>query len=113
MRKLEIDKEVRIRQLELEADSSVAPPPTQLARFDVGKHITLVPPFTESEVDSYFSALERVATALYWPPEVWSLLLQCKLSGKAQEVVAALSLEDSLLYEVVKTTVLRAYELVP
>ena len=54
-----------------------------------------------------------MTTALHWPPEVWSLLLQCKLSWKAQEVVAALSLEDSLLYEVVKTTVLRAYELVP
>lgn len=48
-----------------------------------------------------------------WPLEVWSLLLQCKLSGKAQEVVAALSLEESLKYNVVKATVLRAYELVP
>jgi hypothetical protein len=32
---------------------------------------------------------------------------------KAQEVVAALSLEDSLHYDTVKTTVLWAYELVP
>ena len=48
MRKLETSKEVRIRQLELEADSRVAPPPTQLARFDVGKYIALVPPFRES-----------------------------------------------------------------
>ena len=54
-----------------------------------------------------------MAAALHWPLEVWLLLLQCKLSGKAQEVVAALSLEDSLHYDTVKTTVLWAYELVP
>lgn len=33
--------------------------------------------------------------------------------GKAQEVISALSFEDSLDYDVVKVTVLRAYELVP
>ena len=66
-----------------------------------------------AEVDSYFSAFERVAAALKWPTEAWPLLLQCRLSGKAQEVVASLSLQDSLSYEVVKQTVLRAYELVP
>ncbi len=33
--------------------------------------------------------------------------------GKAQEVCAVLSLEDSLNYDVVKTAILRAYELVP
>lgn len=40
-------------------------------------------------------------------------LLQCKFVGKAQEVCALLSIEDSLEYEIVKSTVLRAYELVP
>lgn len=42
---------------------------------------------------------------------MWALLLQCSLVGKAQEVSSALSLEDSLDYDV-KATVLRAYELV-
>ncbi len=44
---------------------------------------------------------------------MWALLLQCSLVGKVQEVSSALSLEDSLDYDVVKSTVLRAYELVP
>lgn len=44
---------------------------------------------------------------------MWPLLLQCKLTGRAQEVCAALTLEDSLDYDVVKTTILRAYELGP
>lgn len=80
--------------------------------FDVSKHIVLVPTFRETEVDSYFSAFERIALGLQWPFEVWLLLLQCQMYGKAQEAVAALSLEDSLKYDCVKTAILRAYELV-
>lgn len=51
--------------------------------------------------------------ALNWPRDVWPLLLQCKLSGKAQEVLSTLSLDDSLNYDIVKATVLHGYELVP
>lgn len=44
---------------------------------------------------------------------MWTLLLQCKLVGKAQEVCATLTVEQSLDYNVIKAIVLRAYELVP
>ncbi len=44
---------------------------------------------------------------------MWPLLLQCRLIGKAQEVCSALSINDGLDYEKVKSAVLRAYELVP
>ncbi len=64
-------------------------------------------------MDSYFGTFERIAVALRWPKEVWPLLLQCCLIGKAQEVCSALSVNDSLDYEKVKSAVLRAYELVP
>ncbi|CAI5670853.1 unnamed protein product [Oreochromis niloticus] len=133
-RQLEAETSIRLRQLELQANklspepsappsvkdednlsnpsdnSPLAPaPPT----FDVGKNIALVPPFRETEVEAYFNAFERIAVALHWPKEVWSLLLQCKLSGKAQEVCAALTIEDSLVYDNIKSAILRAYELVP
>lgn len=39
--------------------------------------------------------------------------MQCRLFGKAQEVCSALSLEESLKYESVKSAILCAYELVP
>lgn len=39
--------------------------------------------------------------------------MQSNLVGKAQEVCAALPIEESLDYDTVKTAVLRAYELVP
>ncbi len=131
VRRLEIEAEtqVKLRQLDLEAmkvaaGSAAQPNPGQLSdapprsdpsqvTFDISKHIALVPQFRESEVDSYFNAFERIATSLRWPKEVWSLLLQCKLIGKAQEVCSTLSLEESLKYESMKSAILRAYELVP
>ena len=79
----------------------------------MSKCIALVPAFRETEVDSYFAAFERIAGASQWPQGVWPLLLQCRLSGKPQEVVAALSIQDSLNYDKVKAAVLQAYELVP
>ena len=50
---------------------------------------------------------------LQWPVEVWTLLLQTVLSGKAQAVYSALSLQQSSDYNTVKTAILNAYELVP
>ena len=120
------EKEVKLKRLELEAAAAVSiaqsPGPTRPIHtdpsaptrgFEVSRNVVLVPQFRETEVDAYFTAFERVATSLKWPKEVWSILLQCKLTGKAQEILAALSLEDSLCYETIKTAVLRAYELVP
>ncbi len=60
--------------------------------FNVVKNIVIVPPFREKEVEAYFQAFERIASALKWPTEVWSLMLQCKLTGKVQEVCASLPL---------------------
>lgn len=48
-----------------------------------------------------------------WPEEVWPILLQCQLSGKAQKGVSTLSLQDAVQYDKIKGAVLRAYELVP
>lgn len=122
VRKLEIEaeKEVKLKQLEVEvlkinlSDRSASfQTASSKQGFDVSKNISLVPAFREAEVDSYFSAFEQIALALDWPRDMWPILLQCKLIGKAQEVVSALSLEDSMQYEVLKDAILRAYELVP
>lgn len=96
----------------LAIDASL-PAVSNTSTFDINKHIALVPPFRESEVDTYFQVFERLATTLQWPREIWTLLLQCKLVGKAQEVCSSLSLNESLQYNVVKAAILRAYELVP
>uniref|UniRef100_A0A1A8V3F6 Uncharacterized protein n=1 Tax=Nothobranchius furzeri TaxID=105023 RepID=A0A1A8V3F6_NOTFU len=100
------------REVEPPADER-NPDATERRKFDVGKCIALVPTFRETEVDSFFSAFERLAAALDWPREVWSLVLQCKLSGKAQVVMTSLSIPDSMDYEKGKSAVLNSYELVP
>ncbi len=81
--------------------------------FDISKHSALVPHFRETEVDSYLSAFEHSASALHWPHDVWPLLLQCKIHGKAQDAVGVLPVQNSLNYDSVKAAFLRAYELVP
>lgn len=138
---LETKRDIRLKELELELKSEQARhPPSPVLRgntpalspvsassalptashalpvspeFDISRHISLVPIFRESEVDTYFTVFECIAATLQWPRNIWPLLLQCKLVCKAQEVCSALTLEQSLDYDAVKIAVLRAYELVP
>lgn len=80
---------------------------------DMSKYVALMPAFREDTVDTFFNAFERLATAPKWPSEIWSLLVQCKIQGKALQVASALNPKESLLYDKVKAAVLCAYELVP
>ena len=115
LKKLEAESVFKMRQLELQAahGRSSELPVFPRDAFDVSKNVQLVPTFRETEVESYFGAFERIACALHWPTDVWAILLQCKLSGKALEACAALSVSDSLNYDTLKGAILRAYELVP
>lgn len=83
-------------------------PPVEISRL-----VRMVPPFNEAEVDKYFAHFERVALTLKWPVEIWTLLLQTVLSGKAQSVYSALTVQQGANYQIVKNTILTAYELVP
>ena len=81
--------------------------------FDVTKHIRLVPPFQDKEVDKYFLHFEKVAENLNWPKEHWTLLLQSVLIGKSREIYTQLGVEQSHHYETVKELILKGYELFP
>ena len=107
MRQMELNQEVRLRELEL---NQPAPPQSD---FDVNKCIRMIPPFNVKDVDKFFTLFERTADTLKWPRKVWTLLLQCVLTGKAQEAYASLSSDDCHDYDKVKAAVLRAFELVP
>ena len=117
--RIEIEKEklhfeLKMKELELEGKSKSKPLPLDSGKsFDVTKHIRLVPPFQEKEVDKYFLHFEKVAENLKWPREHWTLLLQCVVIGKAREIYTQLSLEQSSDYDKVKELILKAYELVP
>ncbi len=128
----ETERAVKLRQLDLQTSGGMSKPipvprnkipsdatmpvsqsiPAERSDFDASRFIKLVPPFREAEVDAYFIAFEHVAGKLRWPKDMWVLLLQCNITGKAQEVCAALPVDQSLDYDIVKAAVLRAYELV-
>ena len=104
---------LRMKELEMQ-NKTVKPQPLDFGvHFDVTKHIRLVPPFQEKEVDKYFLHFEKVAENLKWPKEHWTLLLQSVMIGKAREIYTQLTVEQSSNYDTVKELILKAYELVP
>ena len=56
---------------------------------------------------------EKLAKQCEWNKKNWVLLIQSSFTGKAQEVYAALGIDESSNYDVVKKTILKAYDLVP
>ena len=114
MEEKEKERQYNLRMKEIEMQDKVKTKPLDLGtHFDVTKHIRLVPPFQEKEVDKYFLHFEKVAENLKWPKEHWTLLLQSVVIGKAREIYTQLSLEQSSDYDKVKDLILKAYELVP
>ena len=111
LREKELNMQLRIKELEAQA-LPTREPASKTVGFDISKHIRFVPPFQEQEIDKYFLDFEKVATSLEWPKDAWTLLLQSVLIGKAWEIYAALSLDQSSEYETVKTSILHAYEVV-
>ena len=125
-KRLEQEKQVEIAKLELER-AKIETDKARLQqekevnkmkaleaqKFDPTKHIRLVPPFKEKDVDQYFLHFEKVAANLQWPKENWTMLLQSVLTGKAREIYTQLSIEQTSDYDTVKDLILKAYELVP
>ena len=109
--KEKLDFQLKMKELELQEKTKPKILPLDTSKtFDVTKHIQLVPPFQEKEVDKYFLHFEKVAENLKWPKEHWTLLLQSVVIGKAREIYTQLSLEQSSDYDKVKELILKAYE---
>ena len=104
---------LRMKELEMQNMTVKRQPLDSGSHFDVTKHIRLVPPFQEKEVDKYFLHFEKVAENLKWPKEHWTLLLQSVIIGKARQIYTQLTVEQSSSYDTVKELILKAYELVP
>ena len=81
--RIEIEKEklqfeLKMKELELEGKSKSKPLPLGSGKsFDVTKHIRLVPPFQEKEVDKYFLHFEKVAENLKLPREHHTFAERC------------------------------------
>ena len=109
----EQELEIELKKLEIQAKSDSLSGTSKSSVFDFTKHIRMVPPFQEREVDKYFLHFEKVAHSCAWPKEHWTMLLQSVLTGKARDVYSELSAELSSEYDTVKELILKGYELVP
>ena len=115
------EREFRLRERELEIQREIKLAEAQgqprlhgrESETEVIRNIKLVPKFNEKDAEKFFLHFEKVAESMRWSKEIWPMLLQSVLTGKAQEVYSALSIEQSSSYDVVKSTILQAYELVP
>ena len=106
--------QIRIEEIEMQKKAKSKSVPLDSSKiFDVTKHIRLVPPFQEKEVDQCFLHFETVTENFEWPKEHWILLLQSVVIDKAREIYTQLSLEQSSNYDTVKELILKAYKLVP
>ena len=110
-RKAEIEKQIELEKLKAESLSSDGSEIKE-NKLD-GWSSKLIPKFDETEVNKFFIAFEKVATQLEWKRELWAVIAQSVFIGKAQVAYAALNNEDSKDYEIVKSAVLAAYQLVP
>ena len=109
LEKAKIQQETRLR----EVDSTRPRREGSHDSFEVTKQARLVPKFEEANVDEYFAHSERTALNLGWPRECWSMLLLTALTGIAQRAYATLPTENCADYELVKSAVLKSFELVP
>uniref|UniRef100_UPI00358F85E6 caldesmon-like n=1 Tax=Myxine glutinosa TaxID=7769 RepID=UPI00358F85E6 len=88
-RDMELQQEIKFKELELMRERGEAPPlltgstPNQKT-WDVGRHVRLVPPFSEKEVAKFFPHFEKVARQLNWPEEAWTILVQSVLVGNSR-----------------------------
>ncbi|XP_076065323.1 uncharacterized protein LOC143039330 [Oratosquilla oratoria] len=101
---------------ELQENEQVLPIPQTVngrPEFDVVQNARLLPEFDESNVDQYFRIFERMAKDYSWPKKFWPALLRTSLRGKPLRVYDALEDAQAKDYDMVKTAILRACELVP
>lgn len=59
------------------------------------RNVHLLPKFNEKDQETCFSPFERVAESRDWSDANRTLLLQCVLTGEAQEACSGLSIADS------------------
>ena len=69
-------------------------------------------PYDEKDdMDSYLFRFERYAELQNWPEDQWAIYLSALLRGKALDVYARLTADDSKDYKVLKEALLRRYQM--
>lgn len=124
---LRLDHEYRMEMLRIKAETelAVAREREMTERIKIEKGIVpqqpslprsadhQIPPFDEATVPEFFRRFERMANAKQWPEQDWAHLITPVLKGKALKVYDSLEDDECFDYSILKSAVLRAYELRP
>ena len=110
--KLEAEKELKIKEMELQAQAQVTassattPPP----RNKDAKSPKL-PSFIDEkdELDSYLLRFERYAENASWEKDTWAIKLSALLTGRAMDVYTRMSDADASDYDKLKKALLTRY----
>ena len=112
-----LDKELKLKELSLQLEKEKLEKNVYSAATSsdntVKPRAPKMPPFDETrdEMDSYLCRFERYATVNKWDKSTWATNLSALLRGKALDVYALLPVEQSLNYDVLKTALLKRYDL--
>ena len=112
MAKIEAEKELTLREMELKAQDQASaslaatPPP----RNKDAKSPTL-PPFIDEkdELDSYLLRFERYAENASWEKDTWAIKLSALLTGRAMDIYTRMSDVDASDYDKLKKALLTRY----
>ena len=127
LERMRIEKELQLKDRELKGKQIEAEKEIELAKieregkvqrnnnpnFEAVKYAKLIPKFEERNIDQYFAQFEITALNYNFPENLWPMMLQPALTGRAAEVFTSLTREQQKEYQVVKSLILKAYELVP
>jgi len=108
-----------LKKLELEVSRasglSAQPtdPSTSRPPFRMEAAVTLVPKFSEHDVETFFVSFEKVAELNKFPPNKRAAILQAHLTGKALKVFTELSVKECRDYPTLKAALRQAYSVVP
>ena len=111
LERLESDKELRM-QVELLVKLVEAKKTESLESTKTGENELLVVKHTDrDDIEAHLTAFERLMATYSVPRANWIFKLAPQLTGKAQQVYAALTTEDAPSYDAVKAAILRCYDL--
>src|SRR6218665_1798864 len=118
LEKIEKEDKEKARQNEinlrhLDQNLPVLADPVQNDGFRLSAAIKLAPPFDGVDMMEFLNALKKPMSIHDFPREKWTQLIHTKLMGKAQKVIAELSVDACLNYDTLKAALLLAYERVP
>lgn len=102
-RKLEREHELKVLTLKQRSQSDNS------NYFDASRCTKLIPPFSESNPETFFREFESTATHFNWPKEHWVWLVKPKLTGKALNVCE--ELQTTSTYDELREAILASYSI--